>query len=216
MLVIASFALIDLAIQYVNNGYSVAIVNGVRVPRSVFLTRLEKVYGVTTVDRLIEEKLIVQGAKDLGITVTEEQVQTDLNDYYNQSGGRDSVLAALKTNNLTEEDLIEQIRIGLYLEGALKKDISYTDQDLKKFFDEYKSYIFDEENPSFDDNKAKIEDLYINQKVQEGKDAWVAKLSEAGKVQNNVTTKPTYGFLKTTINIVTNLYNQIKSSAEGK
>lgn len=214
LLFVVSFVVVDFFVQYLNNGYSVAIVNGARIPRQEYLQRLEKAYGLDASSRLVEEKLIVQGAKQEGVTVSQEEVLERVNQYYEENGGKDSVLLALKANNLSEKDLFEQVNISLLAEGVLEKQVTYTDEELKTFFDQYKSYLYTEENPKFDEKKSEIEQYYVSQKVSELRDGWITELRSKSKIQDNVASKPTYGLLKTTTNIFTNLYSQFKNVAE--
>ena len=211
LIFILSFVLIDFFVQYLNNGYSAAIVNGVRIPQSTYVSRLEKAYGVTAITRLVEEQLIEQGAKAKGVTATNEEVQARVTQYYDENGGKDTVLAALSANALTEADLVEQIRLALLQEKALSGDIKYDDKTLETFFNNYKTDIYGDTKVTFKDKKAEIAQYYVSYQVQQQAPAWIADLKTAAKIQNNVTTKPTYGVLKTTINIVKNLYNSIVS-----
>lgn len=206
-----SFAVIDLFIQYLNNGYSAAIVNGVRITKSDYMTRLEKTYGLTTATNLIQEELVKQGATKEGVSVTDKEIQDRLNEYYNENGGRDSVLATLKENNFTEEDVREQIRIGILLEKTLSKKVTYTDKDLEDFFNQYKSVLYTDSKVKFADKKDEITQYYINKSIQDMKDTWLAGLEKDAKIQNNVSSPARYGFFKTTANIVKNLYNEIQN-----
>lgn len=209
VLFIFSFALIDLFVQYLNNTYSVAIVNGVRISKGKYLERLEKSYGQVAAQNLIQEQLVLQAAARENISVTADDIQNRLNDYYNENGGKDAVLASLAERNYTEEDVREQIKIGLLLEKILSKEVKYTDDDLKEFFNQYKSVLYGNEKVTFEDKKAEIIEYYTNKEIQELRDAWLEKEEQSAKVQNNTTTKPSYGFLKTTINIIKNLYNEV-------
>lgn len=209
VLFVFSFALIDLFVQYLNNSYSVAIVNGVRVSKGEYLERLEKSYGQVAAQNLIQEQLVLQGAARENVSVTADDIQNRLNDYYNENGGKDAVLASLAERNYTEEDVREQIKIGLLLEKILSKEVTYTDEELKEFFNQYKSVLYGNEKVTFEDKKAEIIEYYTNKEIQELRDAWLEKEEQSAKVQNNTTTKPSYGFLKTTINIVKNLYSEV-------
>ncbi|MCC7289757.1 SurA N-terminal domain-containing protein [bacterium] len=216
LILVFSFALVDLLVQYLNNSYSVAIVNGVRITRGDFYNRLEKTYGLSTTKSLIQEELVTQGAAKEGVAVTEDDIQKRLNDYYNENGGRDAVLATLKANNFTEQDVREQIKIGLLMEKVLAKRVSYTDKELEDFFKQYKDVLYGTEKVKFEDKKAEIVEYYVNKSVQDLKEGWLAELEAAAKVQNNVANVPKYGFLKTSTTIVKNLYteisNQLKSN----
>ncbi|HQJ73749.1 MAG TPA: hypothetical protein PLW74_02585, partial [Candidatus Dojkabacteria bacterium] len=48
--VIVVFILIDFFVQYLNNGYSAAVVEGKRIPRSEYIKELETAYGATVID----------------------------------------------------------------------------------------------------------------------------------------------------------------------
>lgn len=211
-----SFALVDLLVQYLNNSYSVAIVNGVRITRGEFYDRLVKTYGLATTENLLQEELIKQGALKEGVTVSADDIQTRLNDYYNENGGRDSVLATLKQNNFTEDDVRGQIKIGLLLEKTLTKRVTYTDKDLESFFNQYKTVLYGTEKVKFADKKEDIKQYYTNKKIQDLKDGWIAELKDAAKIQNNISAVPSYGFLKTTTTIVKNLYNEVNSQINKK
>lgn len=211
LIFVFSFALVDLLVQYLNNSYSIAIVNGVRVTRGEYLDRLEKTYGITTAQNLVQEELVRQGAAKDGVTVTTEDVQNRLNEYYNENGGKDAVLATLKANNVTEEDVRGQIQVGLLLEKTLSKKVTYTDAQLEDFFKQYKSVIYGTEKVKFEDKKEDIKQYYVNKEVQNLKDGWLSTLETEAKIQNNIQTSPKYGFLKTTITIAKNLYNEITS-----
>lgn len=209
LIFVFSFTAIDLLVQYLNNSYSVAIVNGTRITRGDYFERMEKTYGVATAQNLIQEELVIQGATKDGVTVSAEDIQNRLNEYFNENGGKDAVLATLKANNVTEDDIRGQIKVGLLLEKTLSKQVTYTDKDLEEFFNQYKSVIYGTEKVKFADKKAELVSYYTNNKVQELKDSWIADLESKAKIQNNISTKPQYGILKTTINIVKNLYNEV-------
>lgn len=212
LFLVFSFAIVDFFVQYLNNTFSVAIIDGVRISRSEYRKRLEKTYGLTTVSNLIQERLVIQGAQKDKVTVSDQEVQDRLNQYYNENGGRDSVLATLAQNNFTEEDVKEQVKIGLMMEKALTPKVTYTDKELEDFFNQYKSVLYGDEKVKFADKKDEIKDYYINNGVQELKDSWITDLEKNAKIQNNIEVKPTYGLFKTTINIVRNITNQIKST----
>ncbi len=203
-----AFALIDLFVQYLNNSYSVAVVNGVRISNNEFNDRLKKAYGSSAVQAIIDEELIVQEGKKKNISVTKEQVATELALIEEQIGGKDALNQALVANNLTMEDLEKQIKIKLIKVEILKPTIKYTEDDVKKFFDTNKSYLY-EEGAKYEDKKDDATAKYVEQQVDAAQSAWIVELREGSKIQNNITEKPKYGFLKTTINIVTNLYNSI-------
>lgn len=209
--VVLSFALIDLFVQYLNNGYSVAVVNGARVPRSEFYQRLEKAYGSAAVSTLIDEQLIQQEATKQGYSVSESDIDDRIKEIENEIGGKDKLNDALEVNGITMEDLRRQVRLDLLVRDVLEPTIEYEEEDVKDFFEQYKDVIYtDQEDVKYEDKKEEITDYFLNQKIDEAKTAWLTELRKDARIQNNIEQKPSYGFLKVTTNIVKNLTEQVK------
>lgn len=205
---LVAFSAIDLFVQYLNNTYSVAVVNGTRISNNEFNDRLKKAYGASAIQAIIDEELIIQEGAKKNIEVTEEEIKAELALIEEQIGGKEALDQALITNGLTMEDLERQIRIKLIKVEILKPTITYTDEDLKKFFDTNKEYLY-EEGAKFEDKKDDVTSKYVEQQVDAKQSTWIVEVREGSKIQNNITEKPKYGILKTTINIVSNLYNNI-------
>jgi len=221
LLVFVSFVLVDLFVQYLNNGYSVAVVNGVRISKSEYHKKLENLYGQSTAKQLIDEEIIKQEAAKAGVTATEEEVQARLDDIITSIGGQDSYEAALVANNLTEEDLKGQIELDILTKKILEPSIQYTDDDVKAFFDQYSAVIFPDETAALEEGakldyeqyKDQTKDIFLQQEVEKEKYTWIDGLYSEYKIQDNSVDTPKYGFLTTTVNIVKNLAESANSNA---
>lgn len=221
VLIIASLALIDLGVQYLNNDYSVAVVNGNRITKREWDDRLEAAYGPSVASQLIDEEIITMEAKEAGVTVTEEAVDTEVDLIIESIGGQESFDMALAANNISLEELRDQIRMDLLATELLAPNLEYTEDDVKAFFDQYSDIIFPEETSgleegellAFEDYKDRTEEVYLQQEVQNYKATWLAEKRAEYKIQDNSTGKPAYGFLTITTNIINNLLDNI--SGEG-
>ena len=221
VLIIASLALIDLGVQYLNNDYSVAVVNGNRITKREWDDRLEAAYGPSIASQLIDEEIITMEAKEAGVTVTEEAVDTEVDLIIESIGGQESFDMALAANNISLEELRDQIRMDLLATELLAPNLEYTEDDVKAFFDQYSDVIFPEETSgleegellAFEDYKDRTEEVYLQQEVQNYKATWLAEKRAEYKIQDNSTGKPAYGFLTITTNIINNLLDNI--SGEG-
>ncbi len=121
-------------------------------------------------------------------------------------GGSDQLNEALSLNHATIEELRYQLENDLIVEKIIKPTLKYTDEDLNNFFEQYKDVIYpDTKDVTFEDKKAEIEDIYINQKVSEGRTALIEDYKKTANIQLNFPDKPSYGPFKATINIVKNL-----------
>lgn len=218
------FILIDLFFQYLNNDYSVAVIDGVRIPKSTYHKRLESQYGQSTAQQLIDEQLIKLEAKKMGVTASEDEIQERLDDIITSIGGQDSYEAALVANNITEQELKLQIELDILATKILEPELEYTEEDLKEFFDQYSSVIFPTETAQLEEGekldyelyKEDVEDIYIQQEVENSKFSWLERLSNEYRIQDNSTVKPKYGVLTATINIFSNMFEEINSNGEAE
>ena len=211
--VIVVFILIDFFVQYLNNGYSAAVVEGKRIPRSEYIKELETAYGATVVDQLIDEEIIKIEAAKAGVEATEEEVNKQLDLVIESVGGKEVYETVLQQNNIDEKELKDQIKLSILANKVLGPTVEYTEDDLKSFFNQYSAQLFPTETEALEEGekldyeqyKDQVKQRYIEQKVYENEGAWLEGLRSQYKIQNNVTNKPKYGVLSATINIVENL-----------
>jgi hypothetical protein len=222
LLIIVSLALIDLAVQYFNNDYSVAVVNGVRIPKREWHKRLETAYGASVATQLIEEEIISLEAKKKDITVSEEDIDAEVDRVIESIGGEEIFKSALEASNITEEELRDQIKTDLLTTEILAPDLEYEKEEVQDFFTQYSDVIFPEETAEleegelldFEQYKEETEEVFIQQEVQNLRASWMAEKKDEYKIQNNATSKPSYGFLTITTNIVNNLLEGMGGQAE--
>jgi hypothetical protein len=220
LIILGSFIGVDLLIQYLNNDYSVAVVNGERVSKKEYYKLLDQAYGQSISETLIEYALIRQEAEKEGIEISQEDIDAELEETISYVGGEEAFEQLLIDNGITEKDVVEQIELSLLTTKVLEPTLEYTDDDLKAFFEEYSELIFPEESANleegelleFDTYKEETEDVYVNQKVEEGKSGWLQNLKAESKIQNNAVEKPKYGLLTVTRNIISNLIDNVNSN----
>ena len=201
--------LVDLFVQYLNNDYSVAIVNGQRVPRREYVKNLEMMYGAQVADALIEEELVRQLGTKEGVEVDSADVDESYKEIEEQLGGAQALEDALAQNNLTAEELRSQLENELVLKKIIEPRLEYTEEDLLEFFEQYKELIY--EDPSqinFEDEKDEIEEIYKDQKIFEERDIVLSEFQQDSIIQINVPglgeEEPSYGFFKATRNLISN------------
>jgi len=213
LIVVGSFALIDLGVQYLNNDYSVAIVDGTRISKSEWNKLLQQAYGQTAATQLIENQIIKQEAKKANLTASDEEVQSQVDQIVTSLGGHQHIEKKLKANNLTDTELKKEIQLDILTTKLLTPTITYTDDDLKSFFNQYSAQMFPTETAAlesgakldFDTYKAQTTTFYVQQQVSNTKATWISGKKAEYKVQDNSTSKPTYGLFSTTANIFKNL-----------
>ena len=218
--VIVVFILIDFFVQYLNNGYSAAVVEGKRILRNEYIKELETAYGATVIDQLIDEEIIKIEAAKAGVEATEEEVNKQLDLVIESVGGKEVYETVLQQNNIDEKELKDQIKLSILANKVLGPTVEYTEDDLKSFFNQYSAQLFPTETEALEEGekldyeqyKDQVKQRYIEQKVYENEGAWLEGLRSQYKIQNNVTNKPKYGVLSATINIVENLFNEVNNN----
>jgi parvulin-like peptidyl-prolyl isomerase len=96
------------------------------------------------VNYLVQQSEYEQKAKDLDITVSEDQIDQKLKDLKKQyfNGDQKKYEQQLKEQGLTEDQVRDQLRQQLLQEDIFKKvtdDVKVSDEDAKKYYDEHKS-----------------------------------------------------------------------------
>jgi hypothetical protein len=130
--------------------------------------------------------------------------------------------SALEANNITLEELRDQIEVDLLSTEILEPTLEYTEDDVIEFFNQYSDVIFPEETAALEEGakldyetyKEETEEIYIQQQVQTERNTWLGEKYSEYKIQDNSTAKPKYGFLTITTNIVNNLLERIGGSEE--
>lgn len=133
-----------------------------------------------TIDGLVGQELINQETKELGINVSEEEIDKELDILKEQQG--DMIDSLLEQFDWTEEDLKNQIRNDLtnnrYINEKIKVDV--TDEEVKAEYDRVKEES--EKVPEFDEVKENIEVQMIKQKQNEELFKHIEKIKEKSEV----------------------------------
>ena len=220
LLILVFFVIIDFGVQYLNNDYSAAVVNGERITEREYFYRLDQAYGSAIVSQLIDEALVRQEAENEGVIATEEEIDEQLAEITEQVGGEEQLNLSLETYNLTMEDLKRQIELDVLTRKMIEPTLDYTDEDVKAFFEEYSEAIFPEESAELEEGelldyetyKEETLDVFIQQEISTAQGPWLAELKADAKIQNNVLEDPGYKFLGATRNIVKNIWDDINSN----
>lgn len=220
LLILIFFVIIDFGVQYLNNDYSAAVVNGERITEREYYYRLDQAYGNAIISQLIDETLIRQEAEEEGVTVSEEEIQADLDDITEQVGGEEQLNLSLETYNLTMDDLKRQIEIDILSKKILEPTLEYSEEDVKAFFEQYSEAIFPEEAAELEEGelldyetyKEETLEVFLQQEISTAQGPWLAGLATEAKIQNNVVDDPDYTFLGASRNIISNIFDEINSN----
>ncbi len=116
----------------------VAVVNGVKITEKEFTDRLVQTFGRDILRDMIDRELIRQAAQDAGIEVTEEELNSEIEQAKQQFKSEQEFQQWLASRDLTEDKWREHVRMALLARKLAFKDVQYTEEDLRKFFEENK------------------------------------------------------------------------------
>lgn len=115
------------------------LVNGEKITKDELLENMISSGGETIVDSLINEKLILQEAKRLKLSVTEEEIKGKTDEIISQFGSEEEFHQLLEEYGDTLENLQNRIRTQVLMEKIILADENITDKDLENYFIENRS-----------------------------------------------------------------------------
>ncbi len=214
-LVLALFLIlvgIDLFVQYLNNDYSIAVVNGQRVSKKEYVQKLEEMYGNDVANMLVEENVIKQLREQENVEISEKDIDEAYDGIAEQVGGKEELEKTLEMYGMTKEELRSQLVNELTMEKIIRPTLEWTDEDLGEFFEQNKEFIYpDTTDVVFEDERENIEDYFVQQKVNEKRGVILQEFKDSINIQLNTPSakedenRDGYKFLGATRNVFKNL-----------
>lgn len=140
-----------------------------------------------TLESLVGQTLIMQEIEKKGYEAKEEDINKQLDTLKANYENDDAFNEALKTNNLTLDELKAQIADTVKYDQYVKNDLKVeevTDKEVKEYYDKMTS-TGDEsaETPKYEDVKDRLKTNLEGQKTQEKLAAKVEELRETAKIE---------------------------------
>jgi len=133
--------------------------------------------------------LLKQGAKKLGITAEENKIDEQMEAIRQQFENDAAFQDALKTQNLTKEELRKQVSDDIifraYFEQKVNMEsITATDEEIKEAYDQALTANADAPGfPALEDVRSQIEVSIIQQKQQEKTEQFIAVLRAQAEIE---------------------------------
>jgi hypothetical protein len=144
-------------------------------------------YVAQIVQYLVQEQVITQSAKDLGVQVTQKDVDSQIQQLVQAYGGEKKVLALLKQQGMNMELLKRSIKGQTLSQKAIAvvtKSATVSDADVQAYWDAHKSeFLKDKKTNTFAKAKDTIKQTLLSAKQQQLWNAWLDKrVKEIGVV----------------------------------
>ncbi len=182
-LLLGVFVILLGALLYLGKGFFVAaLVNGRPVSRMEIIKNLEKSGGKQALEGLITQELISQEARKQNITVSDEDVQKEIEKLTTQIQSQGSTLdAALSAQGMTKSDLEKNIKLQKTVQALLSNELKVSDEDVKKYFDENKAQYG--KDAKYDDLKESIRGDLEQDKFSASFQQWYQKLQSESDIK---------------------------------
>lgn len=128
-----------------NNGEVVAKIGEEEISKDQFYDRLVEMYGSQVLDSMITEKIVELEAKKAKISVTDEDVQKELDKMIEQVGGEEMFNFQLAYSGYTMDQMKEELKNYLTIVKILEPKIEITDEEINSYFEENKDRFAQEE-----------------------------------------------------------------------
>ncbi|WP_068783156.1 peptidylprolyl isomerase [Paenibacillus phocaensis] len=117
---------------------AVATVNGVEITKDRLYDELAANGGEQALTNLINQELVNQEAAKKNITITDADIDAEIESYKTQFGSEEALSQALVQYGMTMDDLRKQVVMELKLTKLLEPQIKVTDEQIKQTFESYK------------------------------------------------------------------------------
>lgn len=124
---------------------AVATVNGTDITKQQLYDQLVELGGESTLQSMITTELVNQEAEKAKVTVTDEDIDAELEDLKAQFGGESAFQAALTQSSMTENDLRKQMPLQVKIRKILEPQVEVTDEEITEYYDANKASFTEEE-----------------------------------------------------------------------
>lgn len=175
--------LLGLFVYFARSLFVVAMVNGTPIYRLTVVKQLEKFGGRQILDELINRELVAQELQRQGITISDEDVNNEISMAAEQIESQGLTLEeALAQDNLTMEDLFIITKHQKSVEALVQNEsVEVTDEEIQAFYENNEAFFPDQE---LDKVRDQIADTLMQQKIQTGAQALLARLRQEANIVN--------------------------------
>lgn len=124
---------------------AVATVNGTDITKQQLYDQLVELGGESTLQSMITTALVDQEAEKAKVTVTDEDINAEIEDLKAKFGGEAAFQAALSQSSMTVDDLKKQMPLQVKIRKILEPKVEVTEDEIKEYYDANKASFSEEE-----------------------------------------------------------------------
>lgn len=181
IIVVAVILIVGFLLYYYKSLFVVATVNGAPIDRLSFTNELQNTAGKQVLNTMVTKKLIEQEAQKKHISVSDKEVQDEVNKTNeNLAKNGQNLEQALAAQGMTINDFKEQVRIQKMVEKLFEKDIQVSDKEIQDYIDQNKDALANA--GTGDQLKATVKQQLQQQKLSEKFQAWITDAQKSAKI----------------------------------
>lgn len=124
----------------------VATVNGEKITKNTLYNNMVKLSGTNALNSLINEKLVSQKLKEAGLSITDEDIQAELDRIIKDFGSEEEFAMMLEYYYGIPLDVYKQeIRVQAMLRKLLEPQTNVTDEEISQYYEENKDQFVEGE-----------------------------------------------------------------------
>ncbi len=124
---------------------TVAKINGEKITKDELYQAMVKNYGAETLDSMISERIVEMEATKQKITITDQEIQEELNPLIESTGGQEAFEQQLALSGVSLDDLKKDIASYLKTVKLLEPQVKITDEEISAYFEKNKDSLAQEE-----------------------------------------------------------------------
>lgn len=146
LVVVLLAALIPLGISfYKGNSQAVATVDGHGIEKEELYQFMVRQNGQQAVDALVAQKIVELEAGKHNVGAAEEEIQAELQHYYDYYGGEEAFIQTLTASGYTLEQARQDMTYDVMIKKLLKPRIDISEEEMQTYFAENQSDFSQEE-----------------------------------------------------------------------
>lgn len=166
---------------------AVASINGENITKDQLYEEMVKSSGQEVLNNLISANVIKLEMQKQNIVISEEEIQNELNQFYEYYGGEEAFTETLTATGFTIEDIKGDIITNLGVKKLLEPQISITEEEMKSYFDENKAILAEEgQEANYEKSKDEIKKILLQQKSETEYAGWMEALQQQYAVVNHL------------------------------
>lgn len=167
IIIVAIIILLIIAVRY-KQLFVVAMVNNNPITTWQLNQVMQQSYGKQTLDQIITETLLKNEAQKRNITVTQDEINQELQNVEASLGGFVTLDEALEQQGMTKKDLEDQVKLRIMVKKLVDDNVVVSDGEVEEYMEANKEYIQEGADPEQTRNDIRnyLKEQKVNEEIQ--------------------------------------------------